>query len=57
MWYILDNSIIIGHASLHSQEFQDKNKLWHLRLWHASNRYLIELAKQGLIGIDKFNKL
>lgn len=57
MLYILDNSIIIGHASLHSQEFQDKNKLWHLRLWHASNRYLIELAKQGLIGIDKFNKL
>lgn len=29
--YILDGSNVIGHSSLASEDFYDKNKLWYLR--------------------------
>ena len=32
-------------------------ELWHLRLGHVSERALVELAKQGLVGKDKLDKL
>lgn len=55
--YILYTSIFIGGATLFSQVFHDKAKLWHLILEYASERSLVELAKQCLLGIEKLNKL
>ena len=31
----------------------DKTNLWHKRLGHISNKGLVELSKQGLLGSDK----
>ena len=55
--YILDGSTVIGHASVASVDTLDITKLWHLRLGHVSERGLVELAKQGLLGNEKLNKL
>jgi len=55
--YILEGSTIIAHASVASEDTLDITKLWHLRLGHVSERGLVELAKQGLLGNEKLNKL
>jgi len=55
--YILEGFIVIAHASVASVDILDITKLWHLRLGHASERGLVELAKQGLLGNEKLNKL
>ncbi|KAK2447548.1 secreted RxLR effector protein [Trifolium repens] len=55
--YILDGSTVISNALAVSVETEDITKLWHLRLGHVSERGLVELAKQGLLGKEKLNKL
>jgi len=55
--YILEGFIVIAHASVSSIDILDITKLWHLRLGHVSERGLVELAKQGLLGNEKLNKL
>ena len=55
--YILEGSTVIAHASVASVNTLDKPKLWHLRLGHFSERGLVELAKQGLLGNEKLNKV
>lgn len=47
--YILYGSTVIGHASIVSQDLIDKPKLWHLRIWHVTEKSLVELAKQELL--------
>lgn len=55
--YILDGSIVIGNTSVASVVPHNNSELWHLRLGHVSERGLVELAKQGLLGKDKLDKL
>lgn len=55
--YIFDNSIVIDNASLSSQYFYNKTKLWHFRLWDVGERGFVKLAKKGLLGSEKLNKL
>ena len=55
--YILEGSTVIAHASVASVDTLDITKLWHLRLGHFIERGLVELAKQGLLGNKKLNKL
>ncbi|CAJ2678716.1 unnamed protein product [Trifolium pratense] len=55
--YILEGSTVISNALVTSVENADITKLWHLRLGHVSERGLVELAKQGLLGKEKLNKL
>ncbi|KAK2414224.1 cysteine-rich RECEPTOR kinase [Trifolium repens] len=55
--YILEGSTVISNACVTSVENADITKLWHLRLGHVSERGLVELAKQGLLGKEKLNKL
>ncbi|CAJ2668093.1 unnamed protein product [Trifolium pratense] len=55
--YILEGSTVISNALVTSVENADITKLWHLRLCHVSERGLVELAKQGLLGKEKLNKL
>jgi len=35
----------------------NNSEMWHLRLRHLSERGLVELAEQGLVGKDKLDKL
>jgi len=55
--YILDGSIVIGHAFVASVASHNKSELWHLRLGHVNERGLVDLSKQGLLGNDKLDKL
>jgi len=55
--YILDGSIVIGNASMAGVVPHNNSELWHLRLGHVSERGLVELPKQGLLGKDKLDKL
>jgi len=55
--YILEGSTVIAHTPIASVNNLDITKLWHLRLGHVSERGLVELAKQGLLGNEKLNKL
>jgi len=55
--YILDDSMVIGNASMTSVTPHNNSELWHLRLGHVSERGLVELAKQVLLGKDKLDKL
>ncbi|XP_027340957.1 uncharacterized protein LOC113854254 [Abrus precatorius] len=55
--YLLEGSTIIAHTSVASQTMQDKTKLWHLRLGHISERDLVELNKQKLLGDDRMEEL
>ncbi|RDX64245.1 putative mitochondrial protein, partial [Mucuna pruriens] len=50
--YILDGSTIIAQVILVSQNQHDKT-----RLWHVSEKVLLELAKQNLLNGDKMEKL
>lgn len=54
--YRINGSTLIGSASLVSHVF-DKTNLWHNRLWHVSEKDLIELDNQGLLCCDKITKL
>jgi len=55
--YILDDYIVIGHACIASQYSYIKIKLWHLRVGHDSERSLVELVEQSLLGKNKLEKL
>jgi len=55
--YILDGSILIGHASVASVTSHNNSELWHLRLGHINERGLVKLSKQSLLGKNKFDKL
>jgi len=55
--YILDGYIVIGNASVASLVPHNNSALWHLRLGHVSEIGLVEVAKQGLLGKDKLDKL
>jgi hypothetical protein len=54
---ILEGSTIIAHESVASVDTLNITKLWYLRLGHVSERSIVELAKQGLLGSEKLNKL
>lgn len=43
----------LRHASVFSQDFNDKIKLVNLRLCHISERGLVELSEQDFIGCKK----
>lgn len=49
-FHLLDNSTIINHLPLASQDFHDKIKLWYLQLAHVQERDLFGLAKLKFFG-------
>jgi len=55
--YILNGSTVIGHAFITSQDSYVKTKLWHWRVRYLSERGLIEIAKQCLLGKNRLEKL
>ncbi|KAG8474501.1 hypothetical protein CXB51_031160 [Gossypium anomalum] len=50
-WYYLNGSIVIGSTSIASVKDADSEatRLWHMRLGHAGEKALQNLAKQGLL--------
>lgn len=55
--FILDSTVVSGHASVVSKTITDKTKLWHQRLGHVSEKGLVELGKQNLLNNDKIDNL
>ena len=53
--YILVGSSL-GHG-ISASVVRDKTKLWHMRLAHISERSLMELSNQGLLGDHKVTSL
>ena len=48
---------MIGAASVAEDKPELNTLLWHRRLGHVSERALVELNKQRLLGDDTFGKL
>ena len=55
--YILEAEVVSGSADVASKKPLSKIEIWHMRLGHASERGLVELGKQNLLGGDKVEKL
>ena len=55
--YMLQGSTVIRVVSSVSSLSVQKTKIWHQRLAHVSEQGLQELAKQGLLGEEKLDKL
>lgn len=55
--YILEGQTILGTATLTSLNEQQTTTLWHRTLGHVSERGLIELHKQGLLGSANLGSL
>ncbi|KAG8473109.1 hypothetical protein CXB51_035075 [Gossypium anomalum] len=58
--YVLQGSTVTGDAAVASSSLPDDDitKLWHMRLEHMSENYMVELSKRGLLdgqGIRKLN--
>ncbi|KAH9670612.1 hypothetical protein KPL70_017043 [Citrus sinensis] len=54
--YVLQESAITGDVAVSNQK-TNKTMLWHMRLGHMSERGLVELSKQGVLGVDKIEPL
>ena len=55
--YVLQGSTMIGSVSMAEDKPDLNSLLWHRRLGHASERGLMELSKQGLLGGDALGKI
>ncbi|MDO7987387.1 hypothetical protein OC713_02560 [Sweet potato little leaf phytoplasma] len=55
--YHLIDSTIVGTAAVTSLKEQQAAKLWHMRLGHVSEKGLMELNKQGLLGKGSIGSL
>ena len=54
--YVLQESAVTGDVVVSNQKI-NKTMLWHMRLGHMSERGLVELSKQGVLGVDKIEPL
>ncbi|KAH9650990.1 hypothetical protein KPL70_026576 [Citrus sinensis] len=54
--YVLQGSAVTGDVAVSNQKL-NKTMLWHMRLGHMSEMGLIELSKQGVLGVDKIEPL
>ena len=55
--YSVEGSVVTSSVASVSNKVQSKSELWHKRLGHVSERGLIELGKQGLLGTERVEKL
>lgn len=55
--YTLEVKVVSGSADVASIKPLSKTKFWHMRLGNVSERGLVELGKQNLLGGDKVEKL
>lgn len=55
--YSLDDAVVSGSVDFASMKPMSKTELWHMRLGHVSEKGLVELGKQNLLGGDKVEKL
>ena len=55
--YMLHGETVIGLAAAATITELQRAKLWHLRLGHMSERGMLELQKQGLLGNVEVSKL
>ena len=55
--YSLLGITVIGSSSLVASTSMDNTMLWHRRLGHVSEKGLIKLSKQGLMGKEKLQEL
>src|ERR1044072_4008907 len=55
--YTLEAEVVSGLTNVTSTKPLSKTEIWHMRLGHISEKGLVELGKQNLLGGDKFEKL
>src|SRR3954471_23054695 len=55
--YTLEAEVVSGSTNVASTKPLSKTEIWHMRLGHVSERGLVELGKQNLLGGDKIEKL
>ena len=55
--YTIEAEDVSGSTNVASMKLMSKTGLWHMRLGHVSERGLVELGKQNLLGGDKVEKL
>src|SRR3954462_15817515 len=55
--YTLEAEVVSGSTNVASTKPLSKTEIWHMRLGHVSERGLVELGKQNLLGGDKVEKL
>src|SRR3954470_16357279 len=55
--YTLEAEVVSGSTNVASTKPLSKTEIWHMRLGHVSERGLVELGKQNLLGGDKVKKL
>src|SRR4051812_29728782 len=55
--YTLEVEVINGSTNVESTKPLSKTEIWHMRLDHVSERGLVKLGKQNLLGGDKVEKL
>ena len=55
--YTLVAEVVSGSTNVASTKPLSKTEIWHMRLGHVSERGLVELGKQNLLGGDKVEKL
>lgn len=53
----LKDEVVSGSTYFASTKPVSKTKLWHMRFSHVSERGLVELGKQNLLGGDKDDNL
>lgn len=52
-FYNLKVDVVSSSANFASMKHVSKTELWHMRLGHVSERGLVELGKQNILGGDK----
>src|SRR3954467_7687941 len=55
--YTLEAEVVSGSTTVASMKPLSKTEIWHMRLGHVSERDLVELGKQNLLGGDKVKNL
>ncbi|XP_050888302.1 uncharacterized mitochondrial protein AtMg00300-like [Lathyrus oleraceus] len=55
--YTLEAEVVSGYTDVASMKPLSKTKVWHMISGHVSERGLVELGNQNLLGGDKVEKL
>lgn len=55
--YTLEAKVVRGSVDVESIKPISKTEIWHMRLDHVSERGLVKLRKQNLLGSDVVEKL